>query len=112
MKKIFFIGSISLMVLVMPSKTFSQVSDRTKKITYTTLDVKKDYEVIKVVTGCTELTTTSKDSFLNAYTAAWANLATEAAKSNADAVVGIRVVNMADNAGNKVLIYGTAVKYK
>ena len=112
MKKLFFIGLISTMVFVMPCRTFSQTTEKTaKKITYTTLDVKKDYEVIHIVTGYSEITATL--TFLKAYAAAWANLTTEATILNADAVVGIRVeFANTDASGSKLLVYGTAIKYK
>ena len=91
MKKVFFIGVFSLIVLVIPflncgrSATSTQQS---KNITYTTLDVKHDYEIIHVISGYSEISTaTSKDSFLKAYGAAWSNMTTEAMNLKVDAVV-------------------------
>jgi len=115
MKKLIFIGLINLMVFAAPFVSHSQGVYKTKEtsITYTTLDVKQDYEVLQVITGYVETTSTlAKDSFLNAYSTAWANLAAEAYKLKADAVVGIHVefINGADNL--RIMIYGTAVKYK
>ena len=115
MKKLIFIGLLNLMVFTMPFVSHSQVVNKTQTtpITYTTLDVKQDYEVLQVITGYTETTTTPiKDSFLKAYSTAWANLAAEAYKLKANAVVGIHVefVNSTDNL--RIVVYGTAVKYK
>jgi len=74
----------------MPLVSRSQGVDKTKEtsITYTTLDVKQDYEILQVITGYSETTTTpvNNDSFLNVYTTAWAKLAGEAYKLKSDAV--------------------------
>ncbi len=103
------------MVFALPFVSCSQVNEKSKTnpITYTTLDVKQNYDVLQVITGFTETTTSpTKDSFLKAYSTAWANMSTEANKLKADAVVGIHVefINSVDNL--RIVVYGTAVKYK
>jgi uncharacterized protein YbjQ (UPF0145 family) len=115
MKKLMFIGFFSLMVFAMPFVSCSQTktATATPSITYTTLDVKQAYDVQQVITGYAETSATpTKDSFLKAYASAWANLSTEAYKLKSDAVVGIHVefINCSDNM--RIVVYGTAVKYK
>ena len=52
------------------------MKNKTKEpsITYTTLDVKQNYEILQVITGYSETTTVpvNQVSFLNVYTTAWA----------------------------------------
>ena len=115
MKKLFYFVLLNLIVFSIPFVSCSHATDKTKTlpITYTTLDVKQNYEVLQVITGYSETTSApTKDSFLKVYGSAWANLATEANKLKADAVVGIHVefINNTDNLS--IVAYGTAVKYK
>ena len=117
MKKIFFIGLLNLIVFTILFVSCSPVNEKPKTtpIIYTTLDVKQNYEILQVITGFAEIIITApstKESFLKAYSTAWANLATEANKLKANAVVGIHVefINGSDNL--RIVAYGTAVKYK
>ena len=116
MKKLTFIAVLCMFVLVLPFINCGQNAASKKlikNITYTTLDVKHDYEIIQVISGYSETTTTpTKDSFMKAYAAAWSNLATEAYNLKVDAVVGIRVEFVTATDNLRIIVYGTAVKYK
>lgn len=86
-----------------------------KAVTFTTLDVKVNYEIIQIITGFAEIAApANKDNFMKAYAAAWTTLGAEANKVKADAVVGIKVEFMksTDGYNDKVVVYGTAVKYR
>ena len=130
MKKLFFVSFMALVIL-MPSISKSQTSskakqtqattkatdkpvEKSKAIIYTTLDLKQAYDVIQVITGYSEISTTpTKDSFLKAYMMAWNNLGTEAYNQKADAVVGIHVEFITTpDSYIRMIIYGTAVKFK
>lgn len=83
-------------------------------LTYTTLDVKQDYEILQVVVGFSQLQTQlAQDPMVAAQGDAWRDIMKQAADLEADAVVGIRMEfeNVTrDNVG-RLIIYGTAVKY-
>jgi len=83
-------------------------------LTYTTLDVKKDYEILQVIGGFSQIQTEiAQDPFAVAQANAWRDIMKQAADLDADAVVGIRMEfeNLTrDNVG-RLIIYGTAVKY-
>ena len=131
MKKQFLISLMVITVMLMPFISQSQTSGKSKQtqtttkatdkpvekqkaIINTTLDLKQAYDVIQVITGYSEITTTpTKDSFLKSYMAAWTNLGTEAYNQKADAVIGIHVdfITTPDSY-IRIIIYGTAVKFK
>ena len=86
-----------------------------KKIIYTTMDLKQDYEILSVI-GWIEDVAGDKP-MTNGYSAAWGKIEEQAKKLVADAVIGIHIdIERADMVGVKnigrVLIYGTAVKFK
>ena len=103
------------MVIAVPLVVRSQDEKKTKEptITYTTLDVKQNYEIQQIVTGYSEITTpVNQVSFLNVYTTAWAKLASEAYRLKSDAVIGLHVEFINGTNEMRIVIYGTAVKYK
>jgi hypothetical protein len=119
MKKFSFRLIVIISFIVMLCESCSQngnektSGEKQKNITYTTLDVKNEYEIIRIITGCSDASASlSKDDILKAYSAAWANLATEAYNQKADAVVGIRATFITFESNAIVIVYGTAVKYK
>ena len=98
-------------VLMLMSSVFAQE----KKIVYTTLDIKQDYNVISIITGFTAVETQLfKDPFEVALKNAWKDFNKKVKSSNADAVVGIRIVfeNITKGNAGRLIIYGTAVKFK
>lgn len=106
---------ISLLTVV-NSFSFGQEENREKKIIYTTLDVKQNYEIIQIIAAPEDIRTTSGFKFgpvEKAYNSAWEQLALTAQKLEADAVVGVRVEleNMNGNIVGRLLIYGTAVRF-
>ena len=95
-----------------PNKDKTTITKQ-KNITYTTLDVKNEYEVIRIITGCSDVTADlSKENILSAYGAAWTNISKEAYNNKADAVVGIHVEFITTTNNVIIIVYGTAVKYK
>ena len=103
------------MVFAMPLIGRTQDEKKTKEptITYTTLDVKQNYEILQVITGYAEIATpVNQVSFLNVYTTAWAKLASEAYRLKSDAVIGIHVEFINGANEMRIVVYGTAVKYK
>ena len=92
----------------------SVIAKEEKTITYTTLDVKQNYEIVRVIAGYTQIETAMmRDPFDVAQQNAWAKLAEQAEGAEADAVVGIRMEfeNITQNTVGRLIIYGTAVKY-
>ena len=91
------------------------MKNKTKEpsITYTTLDIKQDYQIQQIITGYSETTTlpVKKDSFLNVYSTAWAKRS-EAYRLKSDAVIGIHVEFISGTNELRIVVYGTAVKYK
>lgn len=115
MKKLIVTGMLIAMVFIVSfaAKSQTKTTTTTSNITYTTLDVKQAYDIQQVITGYTETTSTpNKDSFLKAYTAAWTNLSSEAYKLKSDAVIGIHVEFINCQDAMRIVVYGTAVKYK
>lgn len=115
MKKINFLtfAFISLL-LISASSGISQVE--TKKIVYTTLDVKNNYEIIQIIAATEDIIGSSGlkySSVEKAYNAAWEKFMKTAETVGANAVVGVRVEmeNMNNQIVGRLLIYGTAVKY-
>jgi uncharacterized protein YbjQ (UPF0145 family) len=88
----------------------------TKKIVYTTLDVKQNYEIIQIIAATEDIIGASGLRYTaveKAYNATWEKLMKTAETVGADAVVGVRVEmeNMNSEFVGRILIYGTAVKY-
>ena len=70
MKKITSAGFLSITLLMLLSLNRSHNVNKkvlNNNITYTTLDVKQNYNVIKVITGYVETASPSKEPFINAY---------------------------------------------
>jgi len=87
-----------------------------KKIIYTTLDVKQNYEIIQIIAAAEDIIGSSGLKYSaveKAYNATWEKLMKTAETVGADAVVGVRVEmeNMNGQIVGRLLIYGTAVKY-
>ncbi len=106
---------ISLMTVV-NTLSFSQEDKNEKKIIYTTLDVKQNYEIISIIAAPEDIRTTSGFKLgpvEKAYNSAWEKFILAAKNLEADAVVGVRIEieNMNGNIVGRLLIYGTAVKF-
>jgi uncharacterized protein YbjQ (UPF0145 family) len=104
---------ISLFLLSAP---YVSSQEQTKKIVYTTLDVKQNYEIIQIIAAAEDIIGSSGLKYSaveKAYNAAWDKLMKTAESVGADAVVGVRVEmeNMNAQIVGRLLIYGTAVKY-
>lgn len=96
--------------------SFSQQDTTEKKIIFTTLDVKHNYEIIQIIAAPEDIRGTSGFKLgpvEKAYNSAWENFILAAKKIDADAVVGVRVEieNMNGNIVGRLLIYGTAVRF-
>ena len=87
-----------------------------KKIIYTTMDLKQDYEILDLVVWLETITSGSGfgDAMAGGYNTACKRIEEQAKKLGADAVIGYRVdiQNITRETAGRVLIYGTAVKFK
>lgn len=109
------------MTILLSTSIFAQKKEQNKseavnekKIVYTTLDIKQEYEIILIIAAPVDITGTfSGDPVTKAYKKAWQDFDAEAKKLNADAVVGVRVEmeNMNGNIVGRLMLYGTAVKF-
>ena len=83
-------------------------------LTYTTLDVKQDYQILQVIGGYSQIESALvQDPFEVAQGNAWRDIMKQAADLEADAVVGIRMEfeNISRDTVGRLIVYGTAVKY-
>ena len=105
-----------LIFLVMFMSVSLLFSQDTKKIIYTTTsDLKTDYEIMTVVTAVQEIKSSfSKDPLEVALGNVWEKFMTQAQNIGADAVIGLRydVSYMTKDLTGKIILYGTAVKFK
>jgi uncharacterized protein YbjQ (UPF0145 family) len=93
----------------------SFVSAEEKKIVWTTVDLKQDYEILDVITSLRTVTPGMfSDPMEGEFNKACKNLEDQAKKLNADAIIGFRVEiqNITKDTAGRVLVYGTAVKFK
>ncbi|MDX9695189.1 MAG: heavy metal-binding domain-containing protein [Bacteroidales bacterium] len=114
MRKVLFIFALVVIFTAKSVAVFSQDSQEQKKIIYTTLDVKQNYEIIQIILAQSDITSTFSGSpVVKAYTSAWDQFKKNAESNGADAVVGVRfeLENMNAQIVGRLLIYGTAVKF-
>lgn len=112
MKKSFYlICAVVFSVFFMSASSLN--SEEQKKIIYTTLDVKQNYEVISIIAAPVDISPSFGDPVAKAYKAAWEQFMKTATSIGADAVVGVRIElqNMNGQIVGRLLIYGTAVKF-
>lgn len=85
-----------------------------KKVVYTTLDIKDEYEVVLLVSVFALLEPGFGDPLDGALKSVWKDMQKQAEKLGADAVVGIRfeLENLEGNNAGRLMMYGTAVKKK
>ncbi len=103
-----------LLAIIVSVTLIGLVFAQGKKIIYTTLDIKQEYEIISIITGYAQVpTAVFKDPFLKAHKAAWKDFMKTAAAAKADAVVGVRMdfENITKDMVGRLIIYGTAVKF-
>jgi len=108
---------ISLAIVVLLTTTFSttRVFPDDKKIIYTTLDVKQDYDIVGFVHGFAQVgSRVFGDPFEGAYEDVWKDFEDNAKKLDADAVVGIRMEfqNLTEKMVGRLILYGTAVRFR
>jgi len=113
MKKLSFFVLLMVIVTVKPISAFCQDIKAEKKIIYTTLDVKQDYEIITIIGTPVDISTSFGNPVGKAYNAAWEQFMKTAESIGADAVVGIRIEieNINSQIVGRLLMYGTAVKF-
>ena len=115
MKKIGFIFAIVVILITTSNSAFCQDASKSKSIIYTTLDVKQDYEIISIIAAPVDIVgTIMGDPVAKAYKSAWEKFEAFSKSIGADAVVGVRIEiqNMNANIVGRLMIYGTAVKFK
>lgn len=113
-KSYLLIFAVISLFLISASSGINQ--QETKKIDYTTLDVKQNYEIIQIIAAAEDIIGSSGLKYSaveKAYNATWDKFMKTAETVGADAVVGVRVEieNMNSQFVGRILIYGTAVKY-
>jgi len=91
----------------------SSVWAQEKKIIFTTMDLKQDYEILDLVAWVTSFTTGFLgDNITDVYNGCSREVKNQAIKLGADAVIGVQI-NLQNVAGMSTMsIYGTAVKFK
>lgn len=114
MKKLLLISVLVALAAIKPMSTYAQDAQGEKKIIYTTLDLKQDYEIISIVQSPDDLTPAMSDPVKKSLKRAWDEFDKAAKALNADAVIGVRIEleNMSGQMVGRILIYGTAVKFK
>lgn len=114
MKKLGFI--FALVVILITTTSFAIFKDDTKPsgIIYTTLDLKQDYEIISIIAAPVDITPGFGNPIAKAYKSAWELFEATSKSVGADAVVGVRIElqNINGNIVGRLMIYGTAVKFK
>ena len=115
MKSLFYFTLLIAIIAVKPFTVFGQDAEEQKNIIYTTLDVKQSYEIITIIQAPEDITTTAIGGpVIKALNRAWKEFDKIAKSLDADAVVGVRIEieNMSGSIVGRLLIYGTAVKFK
>ena len=114
MKKFRLIIIVAVLFYFAQFSAFGQDKTEQKKIIYTTLDIKQNYEIITIIAAPVDITSTISGSpVVKAYKTAWEQINQTAEAIKADAVIGVRIEleNMNGQIVGRLLIYGTAVKF-
>ena len=115
MRKLSLFFALAVILTILSMSAFCQDKQEQKKIIYTTLDVKQDYEIISVIAALQDIGgTVIGDPIAKAYKSAWEKFEATSKMCGADAVVGVRIElqNINSAVVGRLMIYGTAVKFK
>jgi hypothetical protein len=106
--------SLAVILTVLSISAFCRDDQQQKKVIYTTLDVKQDYEIISIIAAPVDISPGFGNPITKAYKSAWELFEANSKSSGADAVVGVRIElqNINSTVVGRLLIYGTAVKFK
>ncbi len=115
MRKLVLFFALVVILTTLSISAFCRDDQQQKKIIYTTLDVKQDYEIISVIAALQDIGgTVMGDPVAKAYKSAWEKFEAASKTFGADAVVGVRIElqNTSSAVVGRLMIYGTAVKFK
>ena len=114
MRKLPLFFALVVILTTLSMSAFCQDNQQQKKIIYTTLDVKQDYEIISIIAAPVDISPGFGNPIAKAYKSAWEQFEATSKSIGADAVVGVRIElqNMNSAVVGRLMIYGTAVKFK